>query len=374
MFKPGSFKHLAGSALIAAALLTPIQSSAVCCGDGEAVVYGISKATGETLAAIVASTAQIAAVLEQMTMSISTGFGKVVSEIMKQTAAMRVMEEGKIAVQTQLYMQKVVGDAQSKFELSSRSCFETAGGTAAGVAAGETREAVNDLNRSFASRTLYTPNTSAAIGKTYSDHVDKYCSQGDAARGRCTQPAPLRLQNADIRVDAILNVSSYTPQEIEAAQSFVNNVANPIPTQNIPAAWEKTSQGKAFVARQSVEQARLSVAANSLNHAVATRIPVQGLGSSALLNKSDVSELDLMESQVRGRFESPAWYQLIAGFSIENLMREANKMEAFQLYLSLKDLQRWERIETILATQLSLDVNKDADLREARIAAMKVVR
>src|SRR6202012_357252 len=102
--------------------------------------------------------------------------------------------------------------------------------------------------------------------------------------------------------------------------------------------------------------ARASVAAPSLNSAVAARIPVQGLGSSALLNKADISELELMESQVRGRFESPGWYKMIAGFSLENLMREQNKMQALRLWMELKSFQQMERIEAVLATQLAMDV------------------
>lgn len=350
-------------------MTTPVKA---CCGDGAAAALGATAAGGAVVGAISGATSVIVLWLERMTITIASGFGKVVAEIMKQTAAQRVMSEGSVAAQTQLYMEKARADAQAKYELSNRACYESAGGAAAGVAAGETREALSDLNRGFANRTLFTANTSAAVGKIYSDHQQKFCSQQDADLGRC-RVVDAKMQNADVRADAILNSTSYTLDQIDAAKAFVNNVANPMPTQNIPKEWEKTDQGKTFVAGQYIEQARASVAANSLNAAIAVRVPVNGLGSAAMLNQANVSELDLMESQVRGRFESPAWYRLIAGFGIENLLREANKMQALKLWMDLKSYQQMERVEMVLATQLAIDVKRDSEqrLREARSAASK---
>lgn len=184
------------------------------------------------------------------------------------------------------------------------------------------------------------------------------------------------MQNADVRADATLNTSSYTPDQITAAQAFVSNVVNPIPTQNIPKNWESTSHGKTFVAGQYIEQARASVAANSLNAAVAERTPIQGLGSSAMLNKADVSRLELIESQVRGRFESPVWYKMIAGLGMENLLREVVKIGAFRAQMDLDNYKRNERIEAVLATHLAIAVEQDSGqrMRELRNAAAKVGR
>lgn len=344
-----------------------------CCGDGAAAAAGATAAGSAVSMAIGTATASIVGWLERLNLTIEAGFGRLYAEIAKQTAAMRTFEQGNAAVQSQMYMEKARADAQEKYELSPRVCFETAGGASAAVAAGEVRETLNGLNRDFAKRTMFTPNTSAAVGKLYDDHVDKYCSQQDADLGRCSRVADAKLQNADVRADATLNTSSYTPDQITAARAFVNNVANPMPTQNIPKDWERTPQGKTFVAGQYIEQARASVAANSLNAAVAARTPIQGLGSAAMLNKADVSELELMESQVRGRFESPAWYKMIAGLSLENLLREANKMQALKLWMDLKSYQQMERVETVLATQLAVDVKRDSEqrLRDARLAASK---
>jgi hypothetical protein len=92
-----------------------------------------------------------------------------------------------------------------------------------------------------------------------------------------------------------------------------------------------------------------------------------------MLNRADVSELEMMEAQVRGRFESPGWYQMIAGMSLENLMRELNKQSAFGLWMDYREFAQLERIETILATDLSISIKQDSERRlaQARVAAAK---
>lgn len=335
-----------------------------CCGDGKAAAEGASRA-GELVSQNIATAAQtLSGWLQKLDLTISTGFGRLTAEIAKQTAAMRTFALGNAAVQSQLYVEKARAEAQVRYAPSPRQCFEAAGGVGAGVASASVAPTLQTLNSNLASRTMFTPNTAAAVGKIYDDHVDKYCSQQDVDLGRCSRPVDPALQNADVRADSMLNTSSYTPEQIAAAQAFVTNVVNPMPTQNIPKDWEKAPQGKTFVAGQYIEQARASVAANSLNAAVARRIPIQGLGTAAMLNKADVSEQELIESQVRGRFESPAWYKMIAGFSIENLFREANKMQALRLQMDLDNYKQTERIEAVLATQLAISVKQDSDRRQ----------
>ena len=67
---------------------------------------------------------------------------------------------------------------------------------------------------------------------------------------------------------------------------------------------------------------------------------------------------------------------MIAGFSIENLFREANKMQALRLRMDLDNYKQNERIEALLATQLAISVEQDSDtrMREARFAASKAGR
>lgn len=368
-------KNLA--ALFLAGSLLFVQNPAfACCGDGKEAAAGAIKA-GELVSRAVSETAALlVAWLERVNLTIEAGFGRLTGEIAKQTAAMRTFAQGNAAVQAQMHMEKARAEAQIRYEPSPRQCYEASAGAAVERGDAGSAQIRRALNTNSASRTLFTPNTSAAVGKIYDDHVEKYCSQQDADLGRCARPVDPALQNADIRADATLNTSSYTPEQITAAQSFVNNVVTPIPTQNIPKSWESSSHGKTFIAGQYIEQARASVAANSLNASVAERTPIQGLGSAAMLNKADVSQLELIESQVRGRFESPSWYKMIAGLSLENMMREVVKIRALQARMDLDNYKRNERIEAVLATHLAIAVEQDSGqrMRELRNAAAKAGR
>lgn len=356
------------STAVVAALAT--SNAQACCGDGEVAAAGAKWAAAGIVTAIETSTITLASWLERLNMTIAAGFGKVSAELMKQTAAQRVMHQGMIATQAKSDLDKREAEAALKFKDSPRSCYEVSSGTSAGIAAGKVAATQTSLCADSARRTLFTANTAAAVAGIYDEHVSKYCSQQDAALGRCQVATP-DMQNADVRADVALNSSSYTPEQIAAARAFVNNVTNPFPTQNIPQSWEKTAQGKTFVAGQYIEQARASVVANSFNAAIAERIPIQGLGTRAQVSKADISELELMESQVYGRFASKEWYTMLAGFGVEQLLREIAKIDAYQLWTGLKDYRQNERIEQVLATQLAIAVKLDSEqrLREARRAA-----
>ncbi|MFM0265558.1 hypothetical protein [Paraburkholderia sediminicola] len=369
------FKRLIAVAILVLASFSSTQAFA-CCGDGPIAAAGAMQAGASVVASISTATGTIVSWLQQINNTIGTGFANLYSEIAKQSAEQRLFAQGTIASQTQLYMEKARGDAETKYELSPRACFEVAGGTSGSVGADQVKQGVSDLNQQFAQRTLYTPNTTAAVAQIFNTHTSNYCSAQDVQLGRCSSAATADLQNADVRADSLFNASSLDTNHFAAAQALVSNIANPIPTQNIPKGWEQTPQGKAFVAGQYIEQSRSSVAANSLNNAIAMRVPVPGLGTAAMVNKADISQMELIESQVNGRFTSPQWYQMIAGFSSENLLREMNKQMALKLYMELASYHQFERIETVLATQLAMDVQttSDAQLREARAAAARAGR
>lgn len=355
-------------------VMAPAPASA-CCGDGKLAGAAAETAGGLIVGSIESTKVAVILWLERLNTTIAIGFGKLMAETQRQTAAIRTMHEGNAAVQSRLRLERAAAEAAIMYERSPRLCYEAAGGAANSIAGAGVGQTLRSLNDKATARTLYTPSTAAAVAKIYDEHASKYCSQQDAELGRCSAVDP-KFQNADVRADSALNTTSYTPEQIAAAQAFAGNVVNPIPTQNIPATWEKTPQGKQFVAGQYIEQARASLAANSMNAAIAARTPIQGLGTAAMLNKADVSEQELIESQVRGRFESPAWYNMIAAFSLENMMREVVKIRALQARMDLAEYQRTERIEALLAAQLAINNKVDAEIRqrELRAAAAKAGR
>lgn len=369
--------HIALTGVLALSIGTYFATapSAACCGDGAVAAQGAMSAGASVSGAISSASGSIIAMLQQIDSTIGNGFGKMYTEMAKQTASARVMEQGRIEADYSSYVKEKTADIKVDFKLSPRACYEKQASNAVAEASNAVAGTVQTLNRDFSALTLHTPNTAAAVNKIFSDHANRFCSAEDAKLGRCRSAAPVDLQNADVRVDNLLRPDRnvLTADQYDAAVKFMRNAVNPIPTQQIPAGWEKTEQGKAFVAAQLVEQARSSVASNSFAQMIAMRQVQPGLGSSAGLNVSDVSMLQLVKSQVDGRFLSKDWYAMIAGFGDVNLLREQNKMQALDLWLALQQYQQGERIEALLATDLAASIKRDSEerLAKARLAAAR---
>ncbi|WP_141097947.1 hypothetical protein [Stenotrophomonas maltophilia] len=349
--------------------------STACCGDGVIAATGAEAAGASVVAAIASSTSAITLWLERINSNISSGLGQVVQEVSKQTASQQVYENGTIQANTALYIEEKKGKAQEDFALSPRACYETQASSAVGSSAASSADTTRALMKGVQDRTLGTSSTAAAVDRLFRTHADKFCSDKDVALGRCSRAAPADLQNADVRADNILSRDVLSDDQFAGAEAFVHNVVNAVPTQNIPAGWEKTPQGKAFVAGQLMEQSKLSAAALSMSNMVALRRKESGLGQKAGLNVADVSPMQLLKSQVNGRFTDPAWYQMIVGpgFGEVNQLRESNKMMALQLYIDLLRYEQMERVEMILATDVATSVKRDSEQRlaQARAAAAK---
>lgn len=340
--------------------------SAACCGDGAIAAQGAISAGSSVSSAISSASSSIVAMLRQIDGTISNGFGKLYTEMSKQTASARVIEQGAVQANTQLYIEGKRAQAEIDYELSPRACFEKQAAGAVDNAGVTVAGTVQTLNRDFTDRTLHTVNTAGAVDQIFQTHAEKFCSTKDAQLGRCSSPASPELQNADVRADNLLSRDALGADQYEGAVAFMRNVTNPIPTQQVPKGWEKTAQGRAFVAGQLVENGRASVAANSFAHMVAMRKVVPGLGTAAQLNVPDVSTMQLIKAQTDGRFLSAEWYNMVAGMSLNNLLREQNKMQAFDLWLSMQKYAQMERVEAILATDLAASVKRDSEDRLAR--------
>ena len=177
------------------------REAEACCGDGAIAAQGANAAGMAVSSAVSTATSTIVAWLQKIDSSIQQGFSTLTREVTKQTAQQKVMMEGAIAAQTQLYMEKVRADATTKYELSPRSCYEAATGAAAGQAGTSVKQTAGSLNKASADRTLYTPSSAAVISRHYDEHVAKYCTAEEAAQGRCSMHSDPAMQGADIRVD-----------------------------------------------------------------------------------------------------------------------------------------------------------------------------
>lgn len=350
-------------------LVVGAKPAEACCGDGAVVTTGLASMGAAITAAIAASTTTLVTWLNNIDGTIAGGFAKVAGELMKQTAAMHENMKAQVVANSVPYMKEVEANAIEKYELSPRSCYEVAAAAGSAVAQQEVQTTRAELNRQAAARNLNTPNAAAAVQEIYQQHTDKYCSPQDVSLGRCQKPAAPELQNADVRADLMLNRTSLSQEQITASRALIANLANPIPTQMLPRGWERTQQGQQFVAGQLVEQARMSLADDSLHYMLAMRTPVKGLGAATMMNKPDVSKLDLLEAQVNGRFFEPRWQAQIQTFGTENLLREQAKMKALELWMLEEQFRQGERMEAMMATQLAMDVKRDSEARLAQARA-----
>ena len=324
-------------------------------------------------AAIAAAQAALAGIMQNL-LNVNIGnIGATIQvETQREIAAERQIAQGRVAAETALYMEEARAEAAERYELSPRACYDTAAGMAAAAGVGEAREAVAGMMRDLTTRGINVPSTSAAVTAIFRDH-EQFCSPESARLGRCAAPASPELQNADIRVDALLARTFLTPEQQDAAQKLCRNITAPIPVQNLPAGIEKTPAGRQFVAAQLVQQARVSAAQNACLSAVAKRVVVSGLGEGST-TQADVSPMQLMESTVNSRFASPEWNKMIATSLNENLLRELNKQQAFGLWMQFQQFQQFERIESMLAADLAVTIERDAErLRATREAAVRSV-
>ncbi|KAF1702988.1 hypothetical protein [Pseudoxanthomonas kaohsiungensis] len=352
-----------------------VSPSTACCGDGIAAAAGAESAGAAVVAAIGSAASSMSVLLNTINSNVTTGLAQVVQEISKQTASQKTIEEGTIQATTQLYMEEKRGDAVVDYALSPRACFEAQAATAVAGGASSVNQSTTNLMRGLQDRTLFTTNTAAAVDRVFRTHAEKFCSDRDVELGRCTRAADVDLQNADVRADNILGRDVLTADQLAAATAYLNNVINAVPTQNVPKGWERTPQGRAFVAGQLMEQSKLSTAALSMSRMVAMRRVEAGLGAKADLNVADVSPMQLMKSQVNGRFMDPNWYKMIVGpgFGEVNQLRESNKMQALELYLAMQAYEQGERIEAMLAADIATSIKRDSEQRlsQARAAAAK---
>ena len=72
-------------------------------------------------------------------------------------------------------------------------------------------------------------------------------------------------------------VLSFDDDRITDARRFIDNAADPYPTDDLPKALRETPQGKRFWLRRKLYEGRLSASRYSLNHALAWRAPAAAL-------------------------------------------------------------------------------------------------
>lgn len=204
----------------------------------------------------------------------SQGVGKATGEFSKKTASARTMEQGAIEADYAMHVQSKVGDAALD-KVEPAMLDQTIANTAI-LAEGQSAE--GRLLRQYGSQFQNT-----AMVPAYADpltlakrHWQKYCDAQDKDRGLCTGVfnADLDNQGADVRVETLYGMASYSTATRDAALAFVDMVVAPEPlrAQTLPAGTAPNPMVEAYTLS---DQAALGLAANSLLAHIAERTPKQ---------------------------------------------------------------------------------------------------
>lgn len=203
----------------------------------------------------------------------SNGFARTVAEKQKQTASIRVFNDGAAAVTSQLYMQeKAASAAERAVQPANLSTTVTNGAMLSEqTSIVRTKSASNDA--AFMADFYTRKSTDAGV---VIERHKPYCSQTDVDRGRCDKAVSPTMQNADMMVNTILNpgdgqYETLADEERDAGIAFVKNVVNPVPVNRSSVIQAGSAQAKAYDAALLADQAAMSLAAHSFNAIIANR-------------------------------------------------------------------------------------------------------
>lgn len=171
-----------------------------------------------------------------------------------------------------------------------------------------------------------------------------------------------------VNATTLLNRKTYTQDEEKAAQIFIRNVVDPTPVPALPANFKDTPGGREMQANLTVRNNMLSIASNSLTRIFADRKSVAASGTNAGLNKADLSAKELADAEVDKRFALPAWKEgILAATSAVTVLKELTIALGFSVQQEQKAYEQMERIEALLAADMSQNVRRrDSELLAAR--------
>lgn len=106
------------------------------------------------------------------------------------------------------------------------------------------------------------------------NHNQKYCTQEGVDRQRCTTVS--NTPDADILASTLLagdGSETFTKEQYEAARSFMRNVTDPVPPENLPKAMENTAAGQRYLLERRAHAAAMSMAQEGFARILAARAP-----------------------------------------------------------------------------------------------------
>lgn len=251
-----------------------------CCDPWGAVGFAAFVQAGAAMVGgVEAAAVEISQYLEvSLSQSINNGFSRWADELNKGAAQQRLIAQGRVQSDAQLYLEgKRVAAAEAFQEASMLDEAVTNG-----LMLSEQQMRNRDQRRAEGLALSEYLRPSAGAVETAQARHGAYCDERGVAIGLCPGLAPSTLQNADISVGTILNpgdgqYDSLSDEELAAGRAFVRNVIAP---NQFPALKSDAPQAQAHEAMLLADQAALSLAANSLNTVMLNRVR-KGAGKEA---------------------------------------------------------------------------------------------
>lgn len=252
------------------------------------------------------------------------------------------------------------------------------------------------------------PNYASQVGDVYGAHAgasgNNYCSTADVKYSN-GQPhaafgcaaASTTMPDGDARVQSLFvpahdynnaavaarqNIT-LTPQTAKAAQDSMTSILSSFSPAGLPKDLESTSEGKSYLARVKVYNARMSPALNALSQIVALRNPDLNLSASYQGTWQSIaqpvyanifpgttipptpSEAEIMRFEVLRRyadFGSTSWHTTIIQDTDQGrLLQELNTTEAVKLYVDWQIHNRMEEnnaLQAAILAQLTNPITK----------------
>ncbi|MDB6096363.1 MAG: putative secreted protein [Francisellaceae bacterium] len=211
-------------------------------------------------------------------------------------------------------------------------------------------------------------------------HFLNYCNSNSTESMVNCNNTDSTSQYGDLKALSLLGGTQYSAAQKTAANYFIRNLTAPAPTSDFGDKLLKLSSGFAQ-GLQAMAPSEVNKMASELGYNAAASVAQNSLYSIFAdrdqTSSSTPSILSVMESEATRRFMDTAattdptqsWYLMVAKSTEQGLLKEIAQMEAFKIWLEYQRYRQMERIETLLAAQLSLSITSQ---RKADAAANPV--
>lgn len=208
------------------------------------------------------------------------------------------------------------------------------------------------------------------------------------------------LPGADVKAETLLSGAkakpgdpdsyTFTAKQIEAAQTLIANVSDPLPVRGLNKAEANTRAGVEYYALALAGHGKMSFSQQAMRDALARRVPVaEGKALVAAITKGNpsaaayyarlphlknegISQLDLQDAEVARRYRNPQWLVDMSAASPAAVAREQAFMTALLLDFQMKQQLSNERQEILLG-QIAAALTR-ADMAPKLEAAYRAVR